>query len=130
MKDYVPTVLSQLRYKYKLGLISNFAYPPGLTRTLERFDLAKFFNVIMISGDVGWRKPSSRIFQKALESLGVAASETVFVGDSLLHDIKGAKKVGIRTVLVRKSLTGEMETENPDVIVSELDELPLVLKSL
>lgn len=70
MKDYVPTVLSQLRHKYKLGLISNFAYPPGLTRTLERFDLAKFFNVIMISGDVGWRKPSSRIFQKALESLG------------------------------------------------------------
>ncbi len=130
MKDYIPTVLSQLRHKYKLGLISNFAYPPGLTRTLERFDLAKFFNVIMISGDVGWRKPSSRIFQKALESLGVAASETVFVGDSLLHDIKGAKKVGIRTVLVRKSLTGEMETENPDVIISELDELPVVLKSL
>lgn len=130
MKKYVPTVLKQLRSKYKLGIVSNLAYPPSLMRTLERFDLVKFFDVIMISGDVGWRKPSPRIFLEALESLEVGAAETVFVGDSLLHDIEGAKKVGMRTVLVREALTGEKETESPDAVVSELDELPVVLESL
>lgn len=130
MKDYVPTVLKQLRRKYKLGLISNFAYPPGVTTTLKRFNLAKFFDVILISGDVGWRKPNQRIFQKALESLRVDASETVFVGDSVLFDIEGPKKVGMKTVLIRKSSTGEKETGNPDAVINELDELPTVLENL
>jgi len=130
MKDLVPAVLEQLRHKYKLGVISNFALPPGVKKTLERFDLAKFFDVILISGEIGWRKPSPRIFQKALESLGVSASETVFVGDSPILDVEGAKNVGMRTVLVRKSLAEKRETGNPDAVISELDELSEALESL
>jgi len=129
MKDLVPAVLEQLRHKYKLGVISNFALPPGVEKTLERFDLAKFFDVILISGEVGWRKPSPRIFQKALESLKVGASESVFVGDSPVSDVEGAKRIGMKTVLVRKSLTDEKETGNPDALINELDELPAVLES-
>jgi len=130
MKDLVPTVLEQLRHRYKLGVISNFALPPGVKKTLERFDLAKFFDVILISGEVGWRKPSPRIFQKALLSLEVDASETVFVGDSPLLDIEGAKRMGMKTVLVRKSLTEGRETGNPDAVINELDELPVALENL
>jgi len=130
MKDLVPAVLEQLRHRYKLGVISNFALPPGVKKTLERFDLAKFFDIILISGEVGWRKPSPRIFQRALESLGVSASETVFVGDSPLLDIEGAKRIGMKTVLVRESLAEKKETGNPDAVISELDELPVVLKNL
>ena len=130
MKDLVPAVLEQLRHKYKLGVISNFALPPGVKKTLERFDLAKFFDVILISGEVGWRKPSPRIFQKALLSLEVDASETVFVGDSPLLDIEGAKRMGMKTVLVRKSLTEGRETGNPDAVINELDELPVALENL
>jgi len=130
MKDLVPAVLEQLRHKYKLGVISNFALPPGVKKTLEQFDLAKFFDVILISGEVGWRKPSPRIFQKALESLKVGASETVFVGDSPLLDIEGARRVGMKTVLVRKSATEKKETGNPDAVITELDELPVILENL
>jgi len=130
MKEYVPTVLKQLRRKYKLGLISNFAYSSCVTTTLERFDLAKFFDAILISGDVGWRKPNPRIFQKALESLGIGASETVFIGDSVLFDVEGPKKMGMKTVLMRKSSTEGKKTGNPDAMISGLDELLVVLENL
>lgn len=130
MKDHVPTVLEQLHHKYKLGVISNFALPPGVKKTLKRFNLTKFFDVILISGEVGWRKPSPKIFQKALESLKVDASESVFVGDSPVSDVEGAQKIGMKTVLIRKSLTVEKETGNPDAVISELDQLPTVLESL
>jgi len=91
--------------------------------------LSKFFDVIVISGDVGWRKPSPKIFEKALEELHVSDSEAVFVGDAPFHDIAGARHVGMKTVLLRR--LGEKETAdtgNPDKIISGLEELLTILQ--
>jgi len=54
-----------------------------------------------VSEEQGWRKPSQHIFKAALERLKVKADETLFVGDSPLEDIEGAKQAGLRTVFVR-----------------------------
>jgi len=129
LEEHVPLVLQELKKKYRLGLVSNFAYPPAIKQTLRKFRLSKFFDIIVISGDVGWRKPSPKIFEKALEALHVSVSEAMFVGDAPFHDIAGARQVGMKTVLLRR--LGEKETAdtgNPDKIISGLEELLTILQ--
>jgi putative hydrolase of the HAD superfamily len=84
----------------KVGLLSNFTYAPVVHFSLNQLGINKYFNAIVISDENGWRKPSIHIFKDILERLQVTADETVYVGDSPLEDIKGAKNAGIKTVFV------------------------------
>lgn len=83
----------------RTGLVSNAFDPPELLhRDLERMGLAERLDVAVFSSEVGKRKPHPLIFEVALQRLGVDASRTLFVGDSLSADIAGAKELGMRTV--------------------------------
>ena len=62
--------------------------------------ISDFFNNIVVSEEVGWRKPSAYIFQYAINRLQIQASEAVYIGDSPNEDIKGAKQAGLKTVFV------------------------------
>lgn len=131
VEKHVPSTLQRLKKKYKLGVVSNFGHSPTVRITLERLGLVKFFDSVVVSADVGWRKPSPRIFQRALKALMVSASESVFVGDELDHDIEGAKKVGMLTILLRKPSTEETRYKvEPDETICGLKELPRALESL
>lgn len=106
-----PEILQKLHGKYKLGIVSNFAIPECLRKLLEKFNLKEFFDTIVISGEINKRKPSPEIFQKALEALNAKASETIFVGDTLNIDVKGAKNIGIKAILIKR----EKENFTPDM---------------
>lgn len=93
-------MLEQTRQQCKLGLISNFTHAPVIHKSLRKLDLCKHFNVIVISEEVGRRKPSPEIFQAALARLKVKAEEVVYVGDSPIEDVKGAKQAGLKTIFV------------------------------
>jgi putative hydrolase of the HAD superfamily len=83
----------------KLALVSNTASPEWLLRpVLERQGIAERVDVIVLSSEVGKRKPHPAIFERALEELGVGPTEALFVGDRLDADILGASALGIRTV--------------------------------
>jgi len=82
----------------KLGLVSNALDPPSLLhRDLEQMGVAERLDVAVFSSEVGWRKPHPAIFERALELIGVRASDTLFVGDTLATDIKGAWLLGMHT---------------------------------
>ena len=83
----------------KLGLVSN-AFDPGwlLQRDLEQMGLAERLDFAVFSSEVGKRKPHPAIFERALDALEVAAAETVFVGDRLYEDVRGAGELGMTTV--------------------------------
>lgn len=140
MEDYVPAILTGLKERYKLGMVSNFAHAPSLRRILEHFCLPKFFDAIVISGELGFRKPHPRIFEEALKTLAVRADETVFVGDSLKADMYGAKGAGLNTVLVENvglrknpfAVAGELDPfpVEPDATIPCLARLPDVLEAL
>ena len=53
---------------------------------------------IVVSGDLGYRKPDPRIFALALRRLHLPASEVVFVGNDMFRDVYGARQAGLRTV--------------------------------
>jgi putative hydrolase of the HAD superfamily len=120
-------VLKRLHKKYKLGIVSNFAIPECGWRLLQNYGLKAYFDVVVISGEVNRRKPSPEIFQRALKGLGVNASKTVFVGDTLDMDVKGPKDVGMKTVLVRRRPVEDITDTKPDFVIENLDELPSVL---
>jgi HAD superfamily hydrolase (TIGR01509 family) len=83
----------------KLALVSNTASPEWLLEPiLERQGLVERLDAIVLSSEVGRRKPHPAIFERALEELGVAAGQAVFVGDRLEADILGASRVGMKTV--------------------------------
>jgi putative hydrolase of the HAD superfamily len=82
----------------KLGVVSNAIDPPGLLhRDLEQFGVAARVDTAVFSSEFGLRKPHPAIFEQALADLGVAASDALFVGDSLAADIAGAAAVGMHT---------------------------------
>jgi putative hydrolase of the HAD superfamily len=95
-----PALLESLRGRgLKLGLVSN-AFDPGwlLHRDLEQMGLAQRLDFAVFSSEVGKRKPHPAIFVRALDALGVAAAESVFVGDRLYEDVRGAGELGMTTV--------------------------------
>lgn len=128
MDPDAPDVLQSLHERYKLGLVSNFAIPECAWSLLEKFDLKRFFDVVIVSGEVNQRKPSSKIFQKALEALEVEASRAIFVGDMPGLDIEGPKNVGMKTVLIKRKPMVEASTVKPDCTIRNLRELLTVLE--
>ena len=120
-------LLRTLRGKYKMGIISNFAIPECIDKLLKNHGLEKMFDAIVVSGAVNKRKPSPEVYEHALQVLGVSASETVFVGDTLDADIEGAKAVGIKAVYIQRRLE-KTENVTPDHTIKSLAELPMLLE--
>ena len=111
-----------------MGLVSNISLRPDLMRAdLERMGLAKYLDAMVFSSEVGLRKPDPRIFQEALDRLGIEPQETVFVGDRLYDDVSGAQAVGMRAVLTRQFRQEDDPDYAPDAVISHLSELPEVL---
>jgi HAD superfamily hydrolase (TIGR01509 family) len=121
-------VLSELRGKYKLGIVSNFAIPECAWKLLDKFGLKGFFDVVVVSGAVNQRKPSPKIFEKALNALSLDASRVVFVGDMLDLDVKGAKNVGVKAILIERRPVERIGDVKPDMVVKSLRELPVMLE--
>ncbi len=91
-------MLRTLRGRYRLGLLSNFTHAPAAWEIIEGLGLAPFFDVVVISGEEGYRKPHPRIFQRFMEGFGVEGERILFVGDDLYSDVQGAKQSGIHPV--------------------------------
>lgn len=129
-------IIRDLKKHYKVGIISNNVHE-WVMRVLAIYQLDKFFDVIVVSSEVGARKPDARIFAKALDSLSVKSEESVFVSDELAEDLLGSKGMGMISVwLVNPQLKSEWkakeETEEkifePDAVISNLSELPIILE--
>ena len=74
-------------------------------------------------------KPHPSIFEAALALAGVRAEESVMVGDSLAHDIEGAKRIGMRGVLVDRS-DDPAVTDSDVSVIRTFADLPALLGAL
>ncbi len=125
---YATHVLRILHRRYKLGLISNFGIPECGRKLLETFGLKEYFDLVVISAEVNLRKPSPKIFRDALQRLDVEPSRTVFVGDMLDLDVIGPKRVGMKTVLIKRRPSKEGAATKPDLVINNLRELLKALR--
>ncbi len=114
---------------FKLGLVSNTLFPGFTVDDVLRLErLLEFFPMRVYSSDVGYMKPHRRIFETALERLGVAADHTVFVGDRMDKDVQGAARLGMKTILLNRNGRTPRGRICPDHVVRALSEVPTVLK--
>ena len=99
--DLIPgtlNALGTLRKSYRLGLLSNFTHGPAARAIIDRVGLAPFFDIVVISGELGFRKPHVFPFLRLMEGLGVKNDEIFFVGDDPEPDISGARDAGLQPV--------------------------------
>jgi putative hydrolase of the HAD superfamily len=91
-------VLAELkRMNKKIGLISN-ADAVEISGWPES-PFAPYFDSVVFSYQIGFIKPEPEIYEYALDSLGVTAEESIFVGDGGSDEFRGAKRVGFTTVM-------------------------------
>jgi len=97
--DDVETVLRDLRARgLKIGVVSN--WDTRLKSICDGLGLARLVDFIVISAEVGVRKPDPGIFRMALDRAGVRPEEAIHVGDLLEEDVEGARRAGVRPVLI------------------------------
>lgn len=121
-------VLDGLSKEHDLAVVSNsMSLLPK--RFLEENGLAEYFKLFVISCEVGYRKPHPRIFESALEGLGVEPGEAVHVGNLLDEDVAGAKGAGMYSVLISPRGLGEAEVK-PDLVVWSIGEVPSAIANL
>jgi putative hydrolase of the HAD superfamily len=74
----------------------------SLRDVLARVGLAPLLDAIVVSAEVGARKPAPVIFERALRLAAVSPGEAIHVGDSLVEDVDGARAAGIEPVLIAR----------------------------
>lgn len=108
--DSVKSLLSELSSKYKLGIVSNFIVEDGVEELLEINGIHKYFDFVVTSIKVGWRKPHHKIYDTALDLAKVSKEEILFVGDDYVCDYEGPTKYGFDAVLLDKDrIFGKVE---------------------
>lgn len=116
-------VLKELKKKYKLGIVSNFDHPPFIRYLLNEYKMEDLFDSIVISGEVGVKKPDKEIFNIALKEAALKPGELIYVGDGK-EDIIGAKSAGILPILIERDQKVKSDPIFDGVkIISSLEEL-------
>ena len=116
-----------------MGCITNtISLRESMEDLLRRLGLVRYFDSIVVSSAARYRKPHASLFHRALDDLGVAPAEALFVGDRLLDDISGAKALGMRAVLTHQYRQEPLESAvvAPDAVIARLGELPGVVAQL
>jgi putative hydrolase of the HAD superfamily len=94
-------VIPKLSKCYKLGLVSD-AWP-SLRGVYKKAGLDTYFNSIIISSELGVTKPNEQMYKASLNELALSENEVVFIDDNP-KNCDGASKIGIRTIILDRSL--------------------------
>lgn len=128
--DTVATLRALRDAGLRVGICSNASYrAASMHEQLRHTGLDALIDSAVFSSEVGWRKPSPRLFAAALASLGASATHTVFVGDRMREDIVGASRAGMRTLLMARdqSAAHAEQQDGADGVITTLSELPALL---
>ncbi|GAP13871.1 haloacid dehalogenase superfamily, subfamily IA, variant 1 [Longilinea arvoryzae] len=128
-QDTLPTLEALKKAGFRLGLISNAGDAADANTLIDKAEIRPYFQTILISAEVGYRKPAARIFEMALEEMKAIPEESLMVGDLLQADVVGAHNQGMRAVWIarrvdtpeNRALAGQIK---PDGIIESLAELP------
>ena len=125
----------------KIGVLSNTSLFL-VRRLLEKKSLIKYIDAVVLSREIGYRKPHPIIYWEMIRRLNTEPQKSIFVGDVLEIDIYGAKRIGMIGVLLSKpepvyreykinfECLGVPKELKPDYIISNLEEIIEIVKEL
>ncbi|MCL2671424.1 MAG: HAD family hydrolase [Clostridiales bacterium] len=115
----------------RLGIISNIISTSFVPQVLREYGIEKYMECVVMSSEAGWRKPDARIFEIAMEQLGVRAEEVAYVGDTISRDVLGARNAGLALMIqIRNPAIAHRDAKfrenapTPDYLIDELNEIP------
>lgn len=129
LKPGAAAVISELhRRGYRLGVISNTTSSADLPRFIEDCGLKTLFEVVILSSELGIRKPGPGIFREATRLMRLDPGQCAYIGNKIAIDIVGAYKAGFgMTMLIRPNnalhASEEDQIKKPDGIFHELVDL-------
>lgn len=108
----------------KLALVTN-GNSETQRKKIQRFDLSRLFDHILIEGEQGIGKPDERIYIKALQLLGTEPEETWMIGDNIEWDVLAPQRVGIKGIWIHNKRDGYkgLPSEKPLLILKSLPEI-------
>ncbi len=127
--DVLP-VLKVLHGKYVLGIITN-GFAETHAEKIARLELDKFFDHVLLAGEMALAKPDPQIFARAMQLAGTSAEQSLMVGDRFERDIRGAQDAGMRAIWV--NVRGEATPPGlrpADAAIDSIAQLPAALRSL
>lgn len=108
---------------YPLGMITN-GDSDQQRQKLDQTGIARYFNSVIVSGDVGVAKPGRQIFERSAEELGLQPDELLFIGDNPENDVQGALQAGWQAIWLNR--TGS-EQEVAALTVANLSDVPCLV---
>jgi len=106
----------------KLGIITNGSVHSQNAK-IDYVGLRQQFDVIVVSDEVGVKKPDKGIFELALQKLGVDADSSIYIGDHPHNDIKGASQAGLTTIWLEGFQAWDVTDIQPHYTIRELREM-------
>ncbi len=139
--DAVETLQQLLGQDLRVGLVSNADSERIVYDRVQQLGFAPYLNPVLSSAaEPRWRKPDPRIFHLVSDAWKIAPNEIAMVGDAARYDILGAHRAGMRGILIDRGdqaswqkIPDELLNDpmiKPDVTVSSLAEIPMVIKQL
>jgi len=123
--DVLPTLATLHHRGVALGLISN--WDQAVTTFCQELGIGQYLDFILSSHEVGVEKPDVRIFEEALRRAAVRPVEAMHVGDQYHSDVVGARRAGIRPVLLDRF--GFLSEFTDCVRIRSLAEVPDLIES-
>ena len=128
--DGAMKLLNELKGRYRLGLVTNYPDGPTAREVFRMFGFESVFDSLVVSGEVGYRKPKRIIFDEALSELGAPPEAAVMVGDTFLADVVGPKEIGMKAVLIDEDGSRTDDYDLPDAVVRDISEVKEALEGL
>ncbi|GIG87080.1 HAD family hydrolase [Plantactinospora endophytica] len=96
----VAELVRDLHRDHRLAVVTNTHQPDLVPNHLTAMGLRPYFDAVVTSVELGWRKPHPRIYAAALDLLGIDAESAVFVGDTYQPDFVGPEQAGMTAYLI------------------------------
>jgi putative hydrolase of the HAD superfamily len=123
-------LLERLARTLRLAVVSNFDYSPTARGILESAGVLDLFAAVVVSDEVGWRKPHPDIFAAALQRTGADPTRTLFVGDRLDIDVVGAHRAGMDAAWLSPGGEGlPPDAVAPRYVIRDLAELEAIVEA-
>lgn len=121
-------ILELFRRGYRLGIVSNTLASDEVPHALSKLEISGCFDAVLLSCDVGIRKPDPSFLSLAAERIGIPPANCAYIGNNPDKDVAAAVKAGFgQTVIIRHSESaGNLSKESifkPDYLISNLNEL-------
>jgi putative hydrolase of the HAD superfamily len=132
--DVIPALIELRKREIKICVLSDGEALKQYEKIL-RLRIHDFLDEIIISEEVGIRKPNPKLFEIPLHRFGIQPQQCVYIGDNYERDIIPCLELGIHTVLIHRggkhdSAVPKMGDKKPDYEISSLSELDQIVKTL